>query len=51
VVLSRTVSAEPLHANLAALHVPWDQAADEELRAVAESPEVYWATRARLPWN
>jgi aryl-alcohol dehydrogenase-like predicted oxidoreductase len=50
-VLSGAVSGEQLHSNLAAVQVRWDQETDEELRAVAESPEVYWATRARLPWN
>src|SRR5262249_44882519 len=44
--LSGAAGVEQLHSNLAAVRVQWDQAAAEELRAVAESPEVYWATRA-----
>ena len=37
--------------NLAAQAVDWDDQADERLGALAESPEDYWATRSRLPWN
>ncbi len=50
-VLSGAATVEQLNSNLAAMRVRWDQAADEELRAVGESPEVYWATRAGLRWN
>lgn len=50
-VLSGAATVEQLNSNVAAVRVRWDQAADEELRAVAESPEVYWATRAGLRWN
>ena len=50
-VLSGAATVEHLESNLAAIRVRWDQAAYEELQAVAESPEVYWATRAGLRWN
>ena len=36
---------------LAALAVPWDQRAGQMAESLAESPEDYWHTRARLPWN
>ena len=51
VVLSGAAAAEQLHSNLAALAVPWDRQAGEMARGLAESPEDYWHTRARLPWN
>jgi hypothetical protein len=38
-------------AALAALAVPWDHLAGEMAGSVAESPEEYSNTRARLPWN
>jgi aryl-alcohol dehydrogenase-like predicted oxidoreductase len=51
VVLSGAAAVEQLHSNLAALAVPWDHRAGEMARGLAESPEGYWHTRARLPWN
>jgi aryl-alcohol dehydrogenase-like predicted oxidoreductase len=50
-VLSGATTREQLRSNLAALGVAWDEEATEQLRAVAEGPQEYWATRARLPWN
>jgi aryl-alcohol dehydrogenase-like predicted oxidoreductase len=50
-VLSGAMSAEHLRSNVRALRVAWDEAAAERLQAVAEEPQRYWATRARLPWN
>jgi aryl-alcohol dehydrogenase-like predicted oxidoreductase len=50
-VLSGATTPEQLQSNLAALRVPWGEGSGERLRAIAETPEVYWATRARLPWN
>jgi aryl-alcohol dehydrogenase-like predicted oxidoreductase len=50
-VLSGATTPEQLQSNLAALRVPWDEETGERLRAIAETPAVYWATRARLPWN
>jgi aryl-alcohol dehydrogenase-like predicted oxidoreductase len=51
VVLSGAAAVDQLRSNLAALSVPWDQRAGELARGLAESPEDYWHTRARLPWN
>jgi aryl-alcohol dehydrogenase-like predicted oxidoreductase len=51
VVLSGAANAEQLHSNLAAMNVAWDLEAEGRLDPLAESPESYWATRARLPWN
>jgi aryl-alcohol dehydrogenase-like predicted oxidoreductase len=51
VVLSGAAAVDQLRSNLAALSVPWDQWAGEMARGLAESPEDYWHTRARLPWN
>jgi hypothetical protein len=45
------MSAEHLRSNVRALQVAWDEAAAERLQAVAEEPQQYWASRARLPWN
>jgi aryl-alcohol dehydrogenase-like predicted oxidoreductase len=50
-VLSGAAGVGQLDSNLAALRVAWDGEAAEQLRAVAEAPQAYWATRARLPWN
>jgi aryl-alcohol dehydrogenase-like predicted oxidoreductase len=51
VVLSGAAAVDQLRSNLAALAVPWDHGAGELARLVAESPEDYWHTRARLAWN
>jgi aryl-alcohol dehydrogenase-like predicted oxidoreductase len=51
VVLSGAATAGQLRSNLAAIAVAWDGVAGERLDALAESPEDYWAIRARLPWN
>jgi aryl-alcohol dehydrogenase-like predicted oxidoreductase len=51
VVLSGAATPEQLRSNLAALAVPWDDRAGEMAEGLAESPEDYWNTRARLPWN
>jgi len=51
VILSGAAAVDQLRSNLTALSVPWDQRADELARGLAESPEDYWHTRARLPWN
>jgi aryl-alcohol dehydrogenase-like predicted oxidoreductase len=50
-VLSGAASAEQLASNLAALRVACGDEAGERLRGLAEEPQEYWATRARLPWN
>jgi aryl-alcohol dehydrogenase-like predicted oxidoreductase len=51
VVLSGAATVEQLHSNLAAATVQWDRELGTLLRALVESPEDYWKTRARLPWN
>jgi aryl-alcohol dehydrogenase-like predicted oxidoreductase len=51
VVLSGAGNAGQLHSNLAATAVEWDLEAEGRLDPLAESPEDYWATRARMPWN
>jgi aryl-alcohol dehydrogenase-like predicted oxidoreductase len=51
VVLSGAGTRDQFCSNLAALVIPWDHQAAEMAESVAESPEDYWKTRARLPWN
>ena len=51
VVLSGAANEEQLRSNLAAATVAWDLEAEGRLDPFAESPEDYWATRARMPWN
>jgi aryl-alcohol dehydrogenase-like predicted oxidoreductase len=51
VVLSGAAAVDQLRSNLAALAVPWDYQADEMATHLAEAPEAYRHTRARLPWN
>jgi aryl-alcohol dehydrogenase-like predicted oxidoreductase len=51
VVLSGAANTEQLRSNLAAAAVAWDVEADGRLGPLAESPEDYWAIRARMPWN
>jgi aryl-alcohol dehydrogenase-like predicted oxidoreductase len=51
VVLSGAATVDQLRSNLAALPIPWDDRAGEMAMGLAESPEDYWSTRARLPWN
>jgi aryl-alcohol dehydrogenase-like predicted oxidoreductase len=51
VVLSGASSVQQLHSNLGAMAVRFDDEVGERLRCLEEDPEVYWATRSRLPWN
>ena len=51
VVLSGAAAVDQLRSNLAALSVSWDHRAGEMAESLAESPEDYWHTRGRLPWN
>jgi aryl-alcohol dehydrogenase-like predicted oxidoreductase len=51
VVLSGAAAVDQLRSNVAALAVPWDQRVSELADNLAESPEDYWHTRGRLPWN
>jgi aryl-alcohol dehydrogenase-like predicted oxidoreductase len=50
-VLSGAATVEHLRSNLNAFNVAWDDEAETQLAALAESPELYWGTRARLAWN
>jgi aryl-alcohol dehydrogenase-like predicted oxidoreductase len=50
VVLSGAVTVGQLHSNLAASALELTAADLEELRALAEPPERYWAERGALPW-
>jgi aryl-alcohol dehydrogenase-like predicted oxidoreductase len=50
VVLSGAVTEEQLHDSIAAVSAA-DRIGDEGQASVtSEPPELYWATRARLPW-
>lgn len=51
VVLSGAATIEQLRSNLAAAAVAWDLEAEGRLDPLVESPEAYWAIRARMPWN
>jgi aryl-alcohol dehydrogenase-like predicted oxidoreductase len=51
VVLSGAATEEQLHSNLAASTIRWDEPPGAIFRPLVESPEEYWSTRARLPWN
>lgn len=51
VVLSGAATVEHLHSNLKALDVVLDEEAMMRLAALAESPQIYWNTRAQLAWN
>lgn len=50
-VLSGAATVEHLRSNLGARAVALDAGALERLATLAEPPEIYWATRSRLPWN
>ncbi|MBI1817516.1 MAG: aldo/keto reductase [Deltaproteobacteria bacterium] len=51
VVLSGAATVPHLQSNVTALTVAWDEATADSLMAVGETPEHYWATRSRFPWN
>jgi len=50
-VLSGATNIEQLHSNVQAGSVKIDGDTMSRLLAFAESPERYWATRSKLPWN
>jgi aryl-alcohol dehydrogenase-like predicted oxidoreductase len=50
-VLSGATNVEQLHSNVQAGSVKIDGDTMSRLSALAESPERYWATRSKLPWN
>src|SRR3954451_22533301 len=51
VVLSGAATVGALRSNLAAVEVDLDPAALEQLAALEEPSDVYWATRPELAWN
>lgn len=51
VVLSGAATPEQLASHLAAVDVPLAAGVADDLRALAETPAVYWRTRASLPWS
>jgi aryl-alcohol dehydrogenase-like predicted oxidoreductase len=51
VVLSGAAKVEHLTSNLRAFSVVWDKQAEAVEAEIAETPEIYWATRSQLPWN
>ncbi|WP_435021536.1 aldo/keto reductase [Tundrisphaera sp. TA3] len=51
VVLSGASTADQLRSNLAATGVRFDGEAADRLAFLAETPDAYWSTRSRLPWN
>ncbi len=51
VVLCGATTIEQLYSNLRAVELRLNPEVQERLAALAETPEVYWATRSRLPWN
>ena len=51
VVLSGAATVAQLHSHTAAQAVALDDAARTELTALAETPQLYWTTRSRLPWS
>lgn len=51
VVLSGAATAEQFLSNLRAVDIAWDEEAASVLAALAEPPQVYWATRGNLAWN
>ena len=51
VALSGVASVGHLRSNLAALRIAWDDEAEADLAPLAEEPDRYWRTRARLAWN
>jgi aryl-alcohol dehydrogenase-like predicted oxidoreductase len=51
VVLSGAATPEQLQSNLGALALSLTSSDWVVLTALAESPQVYWSTRAGLAWN
>jgi aryl-alcohol dehydrogenase-like predicted oxidoreductase len=50
-VLSGAVTVDHVRSNAAALDVRLDAATLDELAALAEPPEDYWARRSARPWT
>jgi aryl-alcohol dehydrogenase-like predicted oxidoreductase len=51
VVLSGASTPEMIRSNVTSLEVALDDQLRAKLETLAEDPESYWATRARLQWN
>jgi aryl-alcohol dehydrogenase-like predicted oxidoreductase len=50
-VLSGATTPAQLQSNLAALGVRRREGISDRMRSIAETPQDYWSTRSRLPWN
>lgn len=50
-VLSGAATVEQLSSNLAASQVKWHHDIANRLESIAETPDEYWNTRSKLPWN
>jgi aryl-alcohol dehydrogenase-like predicted oxidoreductase len=51
VVLSGATTVAQISSNLQACHLNIDRDTMARLSELAEPPELYWATRSKLPWN
>jgi aryl-alcohol dehydrogenase-like predicted oxidoreductase len=51
VALSGAVTVEQLRSNLAAVRLRLTEKDLDEIAQLAESPDHYWTTRSKLPWN
>jgi aryl-alcohol dehydrogenase-like predicted oxidoreductase len=51
IALSGAAAEAHIYSNVKALDIRLDQEAQEQLSALVESPEVYWAKRNELAWN
>jgi aryl-alcohol dehydrogenase-like predicted oxidoreductase len=51
VVLSGAARVEHLHSNVGSLSIAWTDELVDILGGLAETPEIYWATRSALEWN
>jgi aryl-alcohol dehydrogenase-like predicted oxidoreductase len=51
VVLSGAATVQHMRANLRAIDVLWDDAAEEALAPLVEAPEAYWDRRSGMAWT
>lgn len=51
VTLSGAACIDHLESNLKALEIVWDNALENILEKLIESPEVYWHKRSQMAWN
>lgn len=50
-ILSGAATPDQVRSNVAGLKVDWNDAVDQQLASIVESPEQYWTTRSNLAWN